>query len=155
MVCGEDGMRRFVKVGTGIISCVLLVAIPVAIVSFRFDGTSPTIQELRRAGFLIQGQDPCAGSELCCDLLPANNDSDVHYVTLPNKAWDRSQLLKLKRFTNIQQVRADRDVTIEEYELLRTCVVEPRCILVNMAKDSGGRWTGDYENDYDDEHDDE
>lgn len=136
-------MRRFVKLEIGIISCVLLAVIPVVIVSFRVERTSPTIQELRRAGFLIQGQDPCAGSELCCILLPANSDDEVHYITLPDKAWDKSQLMLLKRFSHIQQVRADRDVTIEEYKLLCTCVVEPRCILVNVASDSGGRWTGE------------
>jgi hypothetical protein len=109
------------------------------------DRTSPTIQELRQAGLVIQGRDPSAGSGLCCDLLPANSDDEVHYVTLPAKAWDETQLLKLKRFIHIQQVRADRDVTIEEYELLCRCVIDPNCILVNVTRSSGGRWTGEHD----------
>jgi|GEM_PF-3126262 len=151
MVCREGGGKRFMKREIGIAFGGSLAVIAVAIISLRVDRTSPTIQELRQAGLVIQGRDPSAGSGLCCDLLPANSDDEVHYVTLPAKAWDETQLLKLKRFIHIQQVRADRDVTIEEYELLCRCVIDPNCILVNVTRSSGGRWTGEH----DDEHDDE
>lgn len=75
-------------------------------------------------------------------MLPANKDDEVYYVTLPDSRWNDGHLVMLNRFNNVKQIRANRTVSVDEYQKLRVCVVDPSSVLVNVLSDGKVRYTG-------------
>lgn len=120
----------------------LSAIVTAAIIFINLDQSSHTVRTLRSAGFLIEGRDPCSNSGFCCGLLPANKDDEVYYVTLPDTRWDDEHLVMLKQFNNVQQVRANRSVSVDEYQKLRGCVVDPSSVLVNVLSDGVVKYSG-------------
>jgi hypothetical protein len=120
----------------------LSAIVTAAIIVMNLDQSSHTVRTLRSAGFLIEGRDPCNGSELCCGLLPANKDDEVYYVTLPDSRWDYAHLVMLKRFNNVQQVRANRSVSADEYQELCRSVIDPSSVLVNVLSSGDVKYSG-------------
>ena len=119
------------------------IAYLTAVSPVHFDNTSPTVRSLRGSGFKLEGRDPCDGTGLCCALLPANIDSEVYYVTLPNKGWDLDDLRLLNRFTNLKHIRAGREISKVEYDTLRKLIRTEDCLLFNVRNDDGSQmWTG-------------
>lgn len=78
-----------------------------------------SLQTLRNAGYVIQGRDPCEGTGLCCELLPAKREAEVYYITLPNSEWQSDDVQLMRQFPNLKQIRADRTVTESEYAILK------------------------------------
>lgn len=83
------------------------------------DDTDPSLRTLRKAGFVIEGRDPCYGTGLCCALLPANKESEVYYVTLPDGDWNEGHLKLIERFQNLAEIRSKRSVSVEEFVQLK------------------------------------
>lgn len=106
--------------------------------------TSEAVRTLRAVGYVLEGKDPLDGTGLCGPLLPVITDDDVHYVTLPNAAWDTKNLELMRRFENIKQIRAERDVTDDEYKTLCALIDDRSCLLLNVREPDGTiTWTGD------------
>ncbi|MCA9194132.1 MAG: hypothetical protein KDB03_20320 [Planctomycetales bacterium] len=108
-----------------------------------WDPTTAAIRSLRAKGYRIEGRDPCDGAGFCCALLPASEDGDVYYVTLPQRGWNMSQLRHLKRFENLKSIRADRAVTPTEFDTLcETLQNQKDLLLVYVQNPDGTRtWT--------------
>ena len=95
-----------------------VMALQIANSPLYLDPTSGGVRSLRNAGFQIEGRDPCYGSGLCCALLPANTNDEVHYVTLPVGPWNATHIRLLGRFPNLKHVRANREAPAAEYDAL-------------------------------------
>ncbi len=110
----------------------------------HFDSTSTTIKLLRDSNYKIEGRDPGQVSGLLCALLPVNDDHDVHYVTLPNLRWNRAELILLNRFSNLEQIRAERDLDSKEWDTLKEILGDRQnLLLVYVRQPNGSRiWTG-------------
>lgn len=120
-----------------------VMALQIANSPLYLDPTSDCVRALRNAGFQIEGQDPCYGSGLCCALLPANTNDEVHYVTLPRGLWSAAHIRLLSCFANLKQVRANREATAAEYDFLcQACGDESLVPLHVRRADGTVVWTG-------------
>ncbi|MCO8122226.1 hypothetical protein NHH03_10790 [Stieleria sp. TO1_6] len=102
-----------------------------------YDPTAAVVDRLRSVGMELQGRDPCAGTGLCCGLLPVYTVEDVHYVTLPNRGIQLADLRVLSQFPNLQQVRAARALSLIQYETVAAAVPAEAWIFCRVRHGDG------------------
>ena len=107
-------------------------------------GTPPHLVDFRNvlqrfddAGIQTQGRDPCAGTGLCCALLPVRVPTDVYYVSLPARGFNNEHLRLLRHFPNLLHVRCQRDLSEAEHQLIRSNVPTGTWLLYNVRTNDG------------------